>query len=51
MRFLLDHDVPDDVSYLLQELGHEIALLRHVLAQDGSDPTVLQFAYENATCC
>lgn len=28
MKFLLDHDVPDDLSYLLEQLGHEVTLLR-----------------------
>ena len=28
MKFLLDHDVPDDLSYLLEELNHEVTLLR-----------------------
>ena len=27
MKFLLDHDVPDDLSYLLEELAHEVTLL------------------------
>jgi hypothetical protein len=28
VKFLLDHDVPDDLSYLLEQLGHDIAFLR-----------------------
>ena len=28
MKFLLDHDVPDDLSYLLEQLGHDVTLLR-----------------------
>ena len=24
MKFLLDQDVPEDLTYLLQELGHEV---------------------------
>ena len=47
MKFLFDHDVPDDLSYLLQQLGHEVVLLRDMLPKEASDPTVLQFAYEN----
>ena len=31
MKFLLDHDVPDDVSYSLESLGHEVVKLREVL--------------------
>jgi len=30
VKFLLDHDVPDDLSYLLGQLGHEFTLLREV---------------------
>ena len=46
MKFLLDHDVPDDLSYLLEQLGHDVSLLRKVLPGDSSDETVLRFAYE-----
>ena len=27
MTFLLDHDVPEDLSYLLEQLGHDVTLL------------------------
>jgi predicted nuclease of predicted toxin-antitoxin system len=47
VRFLFDHDVPDDLSYLFPQLGHEVLLLRHVLTQDASDFAVLKFAREN----
>lgn len=46
MRFLLDHDVPEDLSYLLRELGHEVLRLRDVLPQETADPLVLQFAHD-----
>ncbi|MGA9623941.1 MAG: DUF5615 family PIN-like protein [Bryobacteraceae bacterium] len=46
MKFLLDHDVPDDLSYLLQQLGHDVTLLRRALPGDSSDEAVLQFADE-----
>ena len=46
MKFLLDHDVPDDLSYLLVELNHEVKLLRKALPGDSSDEAVLQFAHE-----
>src|SRR5262249_5409976 len=35
-----DHDVPDDLSYLLGELTHEVTLLRKVLPEDASDESV-----------
>ena len=46
MKFLLDHDVPDDLSYLLEELGHDVTLLRKSLPRDSSDEAVLRFAHE-----
>lgn len=46
MKFLLDHDVPDDLSYLLEELNHEVTLLRKALPGNSSDEAVLQFAHE-----
>jgi len=46
VKFLLDHDVPEDLSFLLEHLGHEVTLLRRVLPADSCDETVLQFAYE-----
>ena len=46
MKFLLDHDVPDNLSYLLQQLNHDVSLLRHVLPQASSDSAVLSFAHE-----
>ena len=47
MKFLLDHDVPDDLSYLLVELNHEVTLLREALPGSSSDEAVLQFAHES----
>ena len=43
MKFLLDHDVPDDLSYMLEQLGHEVVLLRKALPDDSSDEAVLCF--------
>ena len=47
MKFLLDHDVPEGLTYLLQELGHEVLRLRDVLQQEAVDPIVLQLAHEH----
>jgi predicted nuclease of predicted toxin-antitoxin system len=47
VKFLLDHDVPDDLSYLLEQLGHDVMLLRKTLPGDSSDEAVLQFACES----
>ena len=46
VKFLLDHDVPDNLSYLLTQLGHEVRLLRKVLPGDSPDEAVLRFAHE-----
>jgi predicted nuclease of predicted toxin-antitoxin system len=46
VKFLLDHDVPDDLSYLLEELNYGVTLLRKALPGHSSDEAVLQFAYE-----
>ena len=43
---MLDHDVPDDLSYLLDQLGHDVTLLRKALPGDSSDEAVLQFAHD-----
>ena len=40
VKFLLDQDVPDDLSYLLKELGHEsvgAAGLRDSVSPDGTE--------------
>lgn len=44
MKFPFDHDVPDDLSYLLRPLGHEVSLLRELLPQDAPDSLILQYA-------
>jgi predicted nuclease of predicted toxin-antitoxin system len=46
VKFLLDHDVPDDLSYLLEQLGHDVTLLRRGLPGDSSDEAVLRLAHE-----
>jgi len=47
VKFLLDQDVPEDLTYLLRELGHEVLRLRDVLQQEADDPDVFQFAQEH----
>ena len=47
MKFLLDHDVPDDVSYSLESLGHEVVKLREVLPGASPDENVLAQASES----
>jgi predicted nuclease of predicted toxin-antitoxin system len=47
VKFLLDQDVPEDLTYLLRELDHEVVRLREVLSREAADHAVLQFAHEN----
>jgi predicted nuclease of predicted toxin-antitoxin system len=44
MKFLLDHDVPIDISYCLTELGHKVVLLPQVLDTSAHDEQVLSYA-------
>jgi uncharacterized protein (DUF433 family)/predicted nuclease of predicted toxin-antitoxin system len=44
MKFLLDHDVPIDISYSLFELGHEVVRLPEVLDPSARDEQVLEYA-------
>lgn len=44
MRFLLDHDVPDDIVYALQALNHEVFRLRELMPTTAPDEAVLEFA-------
>jgi predicted nuclease of predicted toxin-antitoxin system len=44
MKFLLDHDVPIDISYCLSELGHEVVRLPEVLDTAAEDEQVLNYA-------
>lgn len=44
MTFLLDHDVPEDLSYPLEALGHGVVRLRDVLPPTAKDEEVLERA-------
>lgn len=44
MRFLLDHDVPDDIGFILDALGHEVARLRELAPGAAPDEEVLRLA-------
>ncbi|HXP59180.1 MAG TPA: DUF5615 family PIN-like protein [Dongiaceae bacterium] len=46
MRFLLDHDVPDDAGFSLEALGHVVIKLREVLPVTTPDDEVLRQAGE-----
>ena len=42
MRFLLDHDVPETIVRVLARAGHEVILVREVLAVNAPDQKVLE---------
>jgi predicted nuclease of predicted toxin-antitoxin system len=47
MKFLFDHDVPDDMAYGLTTLGHEVFKLRELMNPQTIDEEVLRFAAKN----
>jgi predicted nuclease of predicted toxin-antitoxin system len=46
MTFLLDHDVPENLTYSLRELGHQVLHLRNVLPLETDDRDVLAYAHK-----
>lgn len=46
MKFLFDHDVPDDLAHALRASGHEVQLLRTVLPVTTPDDDILRLAHE-----
>ncbi|HEV8239346.1 MAG TPA: DUF5615 family PIN-like protein [Thermoanaerobaculia bacterium] len=46
MKFLLDHDIPDDIAYVLVALEHEVHKLRDLAPATASDEEVLRLAVE-----
>jgi predicted nuclease of predicted toxin-antitoxin system len=48
VKFLFDQDVPENLIFLLQALGHEVLRLRDVLSQEAADNDVLQYAHEHS---
>ena len=46
MKFLFDHDVPDDMAFALEGLGHEVLKLREILPVTTADEEVLRLAGE-----
>lgn len=49
MKFLLDHDVPDDLAYSLEALGHEVAKPRELLPITAPDEEVLRLASDRGS--
>lgn len=46
MKFLFDHDVPDDCAFALEALGHQVVKLREARSTTASDDEVLRLASE-----
>jgi predicted nuclease of predicted toxin-antitoxin system len=46
VKFLLDHDVPDDIAFSLEALGHGVVKLREDLPFTTVDDEVLRHAAE-----
>ena len=47
MKFLFDHDVPDDMAFSLRALGHEVIKLRELIRPEIADEDVLRLAAEH----
>lgn len=47
MKFLLDHDVPDEIRVALVQHGHEATALRDVLPVNSLDPAIWQYVREH----
>ena len=41
MKFLLDHDVPDDLAFSLGALGHPVVKVREIMPATATDDEVL----------
>ena len=46
MKFLLDHDVADQVGGVLRRAGHSVLFLREVLPIQSDDPEVVEYAFQ-----
>ena len=44
MNFLLDHDIPDEFRFSLENLGHTVTRLREILPRDSADRDILAHA-------
>ena len=47
MRFLLDHDVPEDIAHLLRHWKHEVTVLRDVMEVTAADKEVFDHVCEH----
>ncbi|MFQ5827882.1 MAG: DUF5615 family PIN-like protein [Candidatus Methylomirabilia bacterium] len=47
MNFLLDNDVPEELSYLLEHLRHQVSRVRETIPREASDAVVLDYAFHH----
>ena len=47
MKFLLDHDIPEDVAHLLRHWGHDVTPTREVLEIESTDAVVFGYACQH----
>jgi len=47
VNFLLGNDVPEELSYLLEHLGHPVSRVREVPPRAASDAAVLDYAFHH----
>lgn len=47
MTFLLDHDVPDDITFALEALGHAVDKLRERVPTTLADEEILRLAADH----
>ncbi len=43
MRFLLDHDIPEDLARMLRHWGHEVTVLREVMSITTPDADIFDY--------
>jgi predicted nuclease of predicted toxin-antitoxin system len=46
VTFLLDHDVPENLTHSLRALAHKVIRVQDVLPRNAPDPKVLSYANE-----
>lgn len=44
MKFLLDHDVPEEIEHTIAALGHEVLKVRKALSRTAKDSEILDYA-------
>ncbi|MBI2206576.1 MAG: DUF5615 family PIN-like protein [Candidatus Rokubacteria bacterium] len=47
MNFLLDQDVPEELRYLLEHIGHRVRRVREHLPPEAPDTMILDYAFQH----